>query len=257
MTDKVRGLKDWVSEVQMGPEEICTGTRTIYDAMLGESTGFDAPDFSRIDTRDLSLLFKHYDRMFFDSRLGGAVGQDSLLFRISSRMTRAGGKTIRRRFRLSLSRPERFEIVVSSHLLFQTFHDVKRPVVVAGIICHDRLQALQRIFEHELLHLYELLIWTDSNCATPRFRNIAKRIFGHLESTHDLVTSYERAAVKYKIRVGDKVGFRVDGKRYAGFVNRISKRATVLVEARRGVLYSDGRKYLKFYVPVPQLERLN
>jgi hypothetical protein len=38
-------------------------------------------------------------------------------------------------------------------------------------------------------------------------------------------------------------------------VNRVTKRATVLVEDARGVRYSDGRRYAKFYVPVGMLER--
>lgn len=256
LTDSLRDLRKWVCEANFSRDEIKAGTSRIHSAVLRDSSGLDSSDYSLINKRDLSLLFEHYDRTFFDCRLGRAVGRDSLFFRISGRMTRAGGKTIRRRYRFSPVRPESFEIVVSSHLLLQTFHDVNRPVSVSGIICLDRLQALQRIFEHELIHLCELLVWSCSNCSAARFRELSKRLFGHLESTHDLVTSHERAAVKYDIRVGDRVGFRMDGKRHAGFVNRISKRATVLVENRRGELYSDGRKYMKFYVPVPQLKRL-
>jgi len=37
-------------------------------------------------------------------------------------------------------------------------------------------------------------------------------------------------------------------------VNRITKRATVLVEDERGMRYSDGKRYAKFYVPVASLE---
>ena len=47
----------------------------------------------------------------------------------------------------------------------------------------------------------------------------------------------------------------MEGSRYVGVVNRVTKRATVLVEDSRGVRYSDGRCYAKFYVPVGMLER--
>lgn len=38
-------------------------------------------------------------------------------------------------------------------------------------------------------------------------------------------------------------------------MNRITRRATVLVEDSRGVLYADGKRYLTFYVPLPLLRK--
>jgi hypothetical protein len=68
-----------------------------------------------------------------------------------------------------------------------------------------------------------------------------------------LITPRERAMVKFGIRPGMKVRFRFDGAEHQGIVNRINKRATVLVEDRQGAPYSDGKRYAKFYVPVPLL----
>ena len=100
-----------------------------------------------------------------------------------------------------------------------------------------------------------MLLWQASCCAAPRFRGIAGRFFGHTESTHQLITPDERAREKFGIRPGDRVKFVMEGSRYVGIVNRVTKRATVLVEDARGVRYSDGRRYAKFYVPVGMLER--
>ena len=50
-----------------------------------------------------------------------------------------------------------YEITISATLLFNTFQDVDRPVTVGGLVCRDRVEAFQRIFEHELLHLAEFL----------------------------------------------------------------------------------------------------
>jgi hypothetical protein len=36
-------------------------------------------------------------------------------------------------------------------------------------------------------------------------------------------------------------------------VNRITRRATILVEDSRGERFSDGKRYLKYYVPIHQL----
>ena len=41
-----------------------------------------------------------------------------------------------------------------------------------------------------------------------------------------------------------------------GIVNKITKRATVLVADSNGMLYSDGQRYERYYVPLSGLERI-
>ena len=149
----------------------------------------------------------------------------------------------------------RYEIAISTTLLFQTFADVQRPVRVNGLLCQDRVEALQRVFEHELLHLLEMLIWTKSSCAAPRFKALAWSYFGHTESKHDLVTQDERATNHFGVRRGDRVTFNFEGARRTGVVNRITRRATILVESADGVVHTDGKRYQKFYVPLALLEK--
>jgi hypothetical protein len=48
--------------------------------------------------------------------------------------------------------------------------------------------------------------------------------------------------------------FRLDGRHYEGIINRVTRRATVLVEDAQGVRYSNGKKYSKFYVPLDHLQ---
>ena len=50
--------------------------------------------------------------------------------------------------------------------------------------------------------------------------------------------------------VGSQVAFTMDGQRLVGRVNRITKRATVLVSDPGGQPYSDGSRYTKYYVPL-------
>jgi hypothetical protein len=50
------------------------------------------------------------------------------------------------------------------------------------------------------------------------------------------------------------VAFVSGGRRRVGRVNRIRHRATVLVEDAGGMNYTDGHKYLKFYVPIAGLK---
>jgi hypothetical protein len=148
-----------------------------------------------------------------------------------------------------------FELVLSSTLLFQTFEDVGRSVEVTGRQCRDRLEAMQRVAEHEFVHLVEMLIWNDGNCSEARFQSIANRYFAHTDYRHDLITQRERALVKFDIRVGDQVKFAHDGKVMIGRVNRITRRATVLVPDAKGEKFSDGGRYLRFYVPLEQLRK--
>ena len=56
------------------------------------------------------------------------------------------------------------------------------------------------------------------------------------------------------IRPGARVSFVIEGQRLTGIVNRVTKRATVLVEDPKGERYSDGKHYAKFYIPISWLE---
>ncbi|MCA9547073.1 MAG: hypothetical protein KC613_21875, partial [Myxococcales bacterium] len=151
------------------------------------------------------------------------------------------------------SPPLRFEIVISSTLLFGNFATDDRPVLVCGLPAHDRLEALQLVFEHELVHLAELLAFGHSDCAAPRYAGIAHGLFAHREHQHRLITPRERAA-EQGLHVGARVRFEHNGRRLTGVINRITRRATVLVPDPKGARYSDGRHYAKFYVPLDALE---
>ena len=236
------------------PQEIQTRARTIYHEMLAESTYIRAGNFTSIETADLRRMFEKYDRKFFEGRCQTLTSEhNTLRFRLSNRMTSAAGKTYQRRCRNGQSRAAHYEIAISTALLFETFNEELRPITVSGVSCVDRLEALQRIFEHELLHLVEMLIWDHSSCSADRFRSMAHRLFGHSQSTHQLITPREIAHTKYGILPGQRVKFHFEGKRYVGVVNRVTKRATVLVPHPQGEPYSDGKRYLKFYIPLPML----
>lgn len=235
-------------------EELDTRFRSIRSEVLEAAPFLRIGDYRRFGPRTLDLLFAAYDRNCFDDRLRSTIltAGGRIDFRVSNRMTHAGGKTTLFR---EEGVPPRYEIAVSALLLVETFDASSRPVTVVGRPCVDRLEALQRIFEHELVHLLEFLAWETSSCRRARFATIARRLFGHRETTHQLVTPREAAAARFGIRVGDRVRFTYGGRTYTGRVNRITRRATVLVESERGVRYSNGRRYEKFYVPLSQLTR--
>ena len=253
---KLTSLEEHLNSQRLPQSEQKLLAAEIQDIALRQSRYMDRANFRAIHADDLQRLFDLYDDRYFNGMCREAVGSRPLRFRLSKRMTSAGGKTVREETLGPTGRWDtQYEIVISSTLLYQTFHDVDRPIAVTGVRCSNRLEALQRIFEHELVHLLEMLVWIDSSCSQSRFQSIARRFFGHTEHTHQLITPRERAVLKFDIRPGDRVEFTFEGQRLCGIVNRITKRATVLVESSQGQEYSDGRRYQKFYVPVAKLKK--
>jgi hypothetical protein len=243
-------------------QEVEARNSRIYEALLAQSPQVRDGNFRVIGTDDLDRLFNWYDREFFRGRLGEMLMEDGahpVAFRLSRRLVSAAGQTIREVRRARRHRRPSvtidYEITISATLLFNTFHDVDRPVTVGGLECRDRLEALQRIFEHELLHLAEFLAWGRSSCRAENFHRLSRRIFAHEGAFHDLITPREQARAAYDIRIGDHVSFDIDGTQHAGRVNRITRRASVLVEDPRGALFDDGKRYLTFYVPLPLLRK--
>lgn len=237
-------------------QEIATKTSLIGDMLARVSTHYTGPNFESLHPDDLQFIFGLYDALFFGHWLERTIGVKSrqpISFRLSSTMTSAGGKTILTRRRTPFGRTDEYEIAISGHLLFTNFRDSRRPVSVGGLVCPDRLSALQRIMEHEIIHLLEMLSDGKSSCARPQFKMLIANIFGHCEPQHSLITPRERAATEHAIRIGGLVEFEFKGNLMRGRVNRISHRATVLVQAAEGQEYSDGHRYRKYYIPLKML----
>lgn len=255
LQQRTDALKELVSRRCLSESERRKLCYDIGKSVVDRSRVMRNPNFSVTSVFDLQNMADLYDRHFFDGHCLSLARHFGMQFRWSKRMTSTGGKTVRtiQTHRRSGTQQVRYEIVLSATLLFQTFADLQRPIRVTGVLCTNRLQAMQRILEHELIHLVEMLVWEDSCCAAPRFQAIAGRLFGHTEHKHDLITQQERAARKFNVRVGSRVTFQHEGAMYTGTVNRITRRATVLVHDDSGLLYDDGRRYRKYYVPISHL----
>jgi hypothetical protein len=246
-------------KLQIASPVIAARTAAIRQAILTNSSNIRTGNFTALHIDDLRQLFTLYDDQFFggwlQTELLAQTGTE-LRLRLSRTMTRAGGKTIRHQMR----RPgggvaTGYEIAIASRMLFMSFDQaLARPITACGLPCHDRLDALTRIFEHEMIHLAELLAYGRSNCSTEPFRSLVRNIFGHTATTHQLVTPTEQAAVLHGVRLGQQVSFHFEGQQHVGTVNRVNHRATVLVESPSGTPYSNGRRYLKFYIPLQLLK---
>ena len=227
------------------PEEIEEKTEEIFRTVLKKSPRFKGnPNFSNASALDLICLFDLYDKLFFQDFFKQKFSQ-SIQFRFSKRMTRAGGKT--EYFR----RSQEYAIVISAVLIFQNFKDPGDQVVVNGLTCSNRLEAVMRIMEHELVHLLELILVGNSSCKKKSFKIVAQNLFGHSGVTHHLIQAPRLRVNPKQVRVGDWVIFLYKGRRLKGIIARITRRATVMVPDKRG-LYADsaGLSYSKFYVPL-------
>jgi hypothetical protein len=245
-------LADAVLSFRCPEDTIQRRVREIHQWVLQHSEYIRTPNYTRIHPQDLEWLFSFYDRVFFAGLCRSALAGRNLYFRLSPRMTKAGGTTARF---VTTSGETFYEITVASSMLFEGFGETDRQITVCGLECGNRLEALQRIFEHEMVHLVEQLCWQKSNCAAPRFQDIARRHFLHRAHTHKLITRRERAA-QSGIRVGSRVSFVFEGRPLTGRVNRLTKRATVLVDDPEGESFSDGRRYRRYYVPIAHLQLL-
>lgn len=250
------------------PEAAAEQFDRVARGLLAESPHIRTPQFEAATADDLARLLALYDRHVFDGLLGRMVarsGAGPVHFRWSSRLTSAAGKTFQRRTRRRVGgrvvEATEYEIAISSFLLFQAFRDdlapggAVRPVDVVGVRCANRLEALLRIFEHELLHLAEFLAFGKSSCSAGQFRRLSRAIFGHEASVHAMMTPRQFAAEVHAIRPGDRVAFTHDGLERVGIVRRITKRATVLVPDPAGQPYSDGNRYSRYLVPLDRLRK--
>ncbi len=253
------GLSQIVNSQINSDAEIAHLRGEICHRMVAQSPTLKQHDFDAIQTKDLARLFSHYDDLFFQGSFGSVFEEldRQLTFRLSKRMTSTGGTTSFHKRQTNSGVHNHFEIAVSSTLLFNTRYDFRNHVRVGGLRTTSRLDALLRIFEHELIHLAELCIWEKSSCSAKRYKSIIYRLFGHIESNHQLVTPIETAKRDLGIEIGDRVGFQFEGRRLDGYVNQIRRRATVLVEHNDGELYQDGKKYIRYYVPLGQLARIS
>ena len=255
---KPRELKQSLAKLSPSRKDVAGQQRAVLDHVLLNSPNLRARNFSNIAAIDVGHVFHSTDEVFFGGLLSRFLEKNyssPLTFRLSRRMTVSGGMTTMSHQIGSRISETRFEIAVATTPLFETFaHDSES--TVGGLVCGSRLEALQRIVEHEMVHLVELMLTGDSNCQDTPFRGFVKRHFGHLESNHELLTPRDVARMSMGIRCGDLVTFNRNGERYRGLVNRITKRATILVKDCGGVPYSDGVRYRKFYVPLSSLKKV-
>lgn len=223
-----------------------------------QSKQIKTDNFQFVSDADVKLIFELYDTYFFDNYFKENKIINKMEFDFSSKMTSAGGKLMY--YKVTNSNPIQFRMRISAYLIFNSFKEKinNKTISLAGFETKNRLEALMHVIEHEIIHLIEFVAFNDSSCKKDNFKNLAHSIFGHTEFTHQLLTGKKEALQEYNLRIGDWVSFSFDGKNYKGFIQKITKRATVMALDKNGE-YKDnkGNRFTKFYILLKYLKKLD
>ncbi|HEY0007571.1 MAG TPA: hypothetical protein VGB55_02510, partial [Tepidisphaeraceae bacterium] len=199
----------WHADLVQPPETMPARRALIRETMLQQSRGIQTPNFARCHDADLRLLLNLYDAHCFAGQLHFRLSRGhcgSVALRYSNRLRSAGGKTIRQR----TADGAQYAIEIASRVLMCNFVRPGDSVVICGLPCGDRLDALMRVMEHELIHLAEFLFDGNSRCSAKPFRAAAAALFGHVAHQHAMITPRQRVLAATHIRPGNRVRFNHD-----------------------------------------------
>lgn len=242
--------------IKYSDEEVKKKRKTVTEGLFKESVCIDTEKIIRISVSDLQILYKYYDAVFFNDWFKNNF-KGRMLFELSRRMTRSAGIT---KCPKNISRINPVEVKITICIgvdFFLRFDQLEGSKMVCGIETNSSLEALQIVFEHELLHALELILFHKSSCKGKRFIGTAKNMFGHTKSHHQMPTNRCIAGEKLGINIGDRVQFVYEEKKLLGVVTNINKRATVMVKSRNGSFFDQyGNRYMKYYVPLGSLGKV-
>ena len=238
-------------------EEIRRKRTEVAELLMKNSPQIKNPQLTCISTEDLRILFNLYDEIFFINWFKNSY-KGKIKFSLSKKMTRSAGKTMCPK---NIARIRQEELILEIRIgvdFFLNYGQTQKNNTVCGLMSNNSLEALMLVFEHELCHVIEFLLYNKSSCAGKRFKTIANNLFGHTESYHKLPTARQIADEVMGCRIGDNVLFEYKGMKLTGVIYGINKRATVLVSDRNGFLKDKyGNRYTRYYVPLKMLSRLN
>ncbi|MBF0235916.1 MAG: SprT-like domain-containing protein [Desulfamplus sp.] len=228
--------------------------KSIANGLIKESANIKNTRIVKISSGDLQILFRYYDQIFFDNWFENNF-KGKFEFSLSRRMTKSAGITMCPK-NISTLNPEQVKIEIRMGIdFFFKYDQLDGSKSVCGIETYNSLEALQIVFEHEICHALEFIIYNKSNCHAKRFKEITNNLFGHTDSHHKIPTNRQIASEQLGINVGDQVNFVYDGKKMSGIISDINKRATVMVKNTEGRFVDrHGNRYVKYYVPVNRVK---
>jgi hypothetical protein len=151
----------------------------------------DEANFNKLTDADLKHLFELYDTIVFKGQLSKMVDKSGkkLKFNAGSSAERVAGSYVCKKDEQCLT--------ISGGLFTNLFKGGEKGLRVNGLVVCDRLEALQIVFEHELVHLFiHLKGWSRKirvgegkmyySSHGKLFQEIVFRLFGQTEFRHSL-----------------------------------------------------------------------
>jgi len=243
-----------ILKIQKSTEEIQCKRTQMAEQLMQKSSGIKSPQLTSISTVDLQLLFELYDETFFQNWFQNHFN-GKMKFSLSRKMTNSAGKTLCPK---NISKIKPGDLVLEIRIgvdFFLYYGQLAKSNTVCGLKTTNSLEALLLVFEHELCHVLEFLLFGKSSCKGVRFKTMAGNMFGHTDSYHKLPTNKQIANKVFGLKIGDAVSFRHKERRLTGLLYNVNKRAVVLVPDRSGMLADrQGKRYTKYYVPLTLLD---
>lgn len=217
----------------------------ILTTLCALDAGFRSSPVSSMKSETLDEMLALYDKFFFSGFLADKLS--ALCVTLSSRMTSAAGKFIC--VRGPFKRIKHAEIRMSSDFLFRLEDESYE---LNGLIAQTPQEAFLIVFEHELCHVLETLVFGETGHSA-RFLSIVNGLFGHTAVRHRLPTRRQDASAS-GLMIGSQVSFCYHGSTLSGTITYIGKMVTVMVPSMQGD-YRDrlGRRYTKYRVPISKL----
>lgn len=210
--------------------------RKQYEPMIIALAGSANPTVLKLEV--LHYIFKYINESFFEGVL------PAIKFTVSKKLTASGA--------YFQARADGNKIAFSAACFNSLFADGKKEAMASGLRCSNRIQWLQYVMEHEMIHYF---IWfskfkennpmADKSIVSSHgllFLKLAEQMFRHKSICCETDDTAELATItKDKVRHGMTVTFRFrDGTLCTAKVKRINPK-TVTVE------YGVGRSALVCY----------
>lgn len=156
----------------------------------------------------LNDLFTLYDRIFFLGEVSRIIARDHIhvIFRYNTRLTKTGGYCKK-------TSSSSYEIDIASLVILETFQNGEESYSSNGLLCHDRLDCVMNIFEHELTHLIIGIVHGHVKgdpiykSHGSYFQQFVSAYFGHTAFKHSLLSKIEKAGKHEDFKVYDHVTF--------------------------------------------------
>lgn len=234
--------------------EIESKRAQVTELLILKSSGIKSLQLAAISTVDLQLLFELYDEIFLQNWFRDHY-KGKMKFSLSRKMTRSAGKTMCPK-NIGKIKPENLVLEIRIGVDFFLYYgQLAASNIVCGLKAKNSLEALLIVFEHELCHVLEFLLFNKSSCKGARFKTMAGNWFGHTDSYHKLPTNKQIANKVFGFKIGDTVSFEHKERKLTGLLYNVNKRAVVLVSDRNGPLADKrGMRYSKYYVPLTRLD---